>query len=170
MSGSARPVSLVRERAEHAETFPGIVRVGDRLARGIAAIIGHDCAVVPEPLAVASISDWRSAQPSGALMARIKLLPLKGAITFAVPLALMMQLVDLHYGGTGESSENRATASAAENLLFVRIAGQFKDVIAPAWTDILPLAPELEPAGAPVAVGSETSQIAVQPFTIRVGR
>jgi flagellar motor switch protein FliM len=169
MSGSAKFVSLVRERAEQSEAFPGIVRIGDRLARGMAAVFGHDCTVVPEALTVATVNDWRSAQTSGTLLARIKLHPLNGAVTFAVPLALMMQLVDLHYGGTGDVTETRDTASAAEDLLFSRLAEQFKSLIAPAWIDILPLAPELMPIGGPAPLGADASQIAVQPFSVRVG-
>ncbi len=169
MSGSAKFVSLVRERAKQSEAFPGIVRIGDRLARGMAAVFGHDCTVVPEALTVATVNDWRSAQTSGTLLARIKLHPLNGAVTFAVPLALMMQLVDLHYGGTGDVTETRDKASAAEDLLFSRLAEQFKSLISPAWIDILPLTPELMPIGGPAPLGADASQIAVQPLSVRVG-
>jgi flagellar motor switch protein FliM len=169
MSERATPLSLVREQPRQDDAFPGIIKVGDRLARGLSSLIGHECNVVSEALQLETVGEWRAKQPGSIISAQIKLHPLKGELTFASSVAFMSHLVDLHYGGRGENIEDRTSTSIAENLSFDRLAERFTRSIIPAWNDILALEPVLVSSDNKSERNADSDQIAVQTFSVHIG-
>ncbi len=101
------------------------------------------------------------------LHASIVLSPLKGAMILALPLSLVMQLVDLHFGGTGNGLGGRNTASPAEEQLFSRIVDEFSGLLAPAWAEVQTIAPAHHASGD--GEHADIGPCAVHPLLIEIG-
>ena len=123
----AVPVSLLRKR-DDAPKFPGLDRIGERLARAlhnVIASVGADRASVSVGATkLKSFGEWRGEQDAFGALCRYQLPPIKGAMLMAIPPALIIQMVDLFYGGTGEVSSARAEFTAAESRYVTRFGEQ----------------------------------------------
>jgi flagellar motor switch protein FliM len=171
----AIPVSLLRER-DDAPGFPGLDRVGERLARALRDVIaaaGGDNATVTRGAAqLKSFAAWRGEQAAFGALCRYHLPPIKGAMLMAIPPALIIQMVDLFYGGTGEISSARCEFTAAESRYITRFGEQCLPLLAAAWADIATLNPM--PAGietdiANAKLGKDIDLVVIQPFAVHIG-
>jgi flagellar motor switch protein FliM len=171
----AIPVSLLRER-DDAPGFPGLDRVGERLARALRDVIaaaGGDSATVTRGTAqLKSFGVWRGEQAAFGALCRYHLPPIKGTMLMAIPPALIIQMVDLFYGGTGEISSARGEFTAAENRYITRFGEQCLPLLAAAWADIATLNPVLAGIETDIAnakLGKDIDLVVIQPFAVRVG-
>jgi flagellar motor switch protein FliM len=171
----AVPVSLLRER-DDAPKFPGLDRIGERLARAlhnVIASVGADRASVSVGATkLKSFGEWRGEQDAFGALCRYQLPPIKGAMLMAIPPALIIQMVDLFYGGTGEVSSARAEFTAAESRYVTRFGEQCLPLIAAAWADIATLNPALASVETDIAnarLGKDMDLVVVQPFGVKIG-
>jgi flagellar motor switch protein FliM len=171
----AVPASLLRER-DDAPGFPGLDRIGERLAQGLRDVItaaGGDSATVTRGATqLKSFGAWRGEQATFGALCRYQLAPIKGVMLMAIPPALIIQMVDLFYGGTGEISSARCEFTAAENRYITRFAEQCLPLLATAWADIATLNPMLAGIETDIAnakLGKDIDLVVIQPFAVQIG-
>jgi flagellar motor switch protein FliM len=174
-TSEAIPVSLLRER-DDAPGFPGLDRIGERLARALRDVIaaaGSDSATVTRGASqIKSFGTWRSEQAAFGALCRYHLPPIKGTMLMAIPPALIIQMVDLFYGGTGEVSSARREFTAAENRYITRFGEQCLPLLAAAWADIATLNPVLAGIETDIAnakLGKDIDLVVIQPFAVQIG-
>ena len=171
----AMPASLLRER-DDAPKFPGLDRIGERFARAlhnVIASVGADRASVSVGATkLKSFGEWRGEQDAFGALCRYQLPPIKGAMLMAIPPALIIQMVDLFYGGTGEVSSARAEFTAAESRYVTRFGEQCLPLLAAAWADVATLHPMLTGVETDIVnakLGKDMDLVTVQPFTAIIG-
>jgi flagellar motor switch protein FliM len=171
----AMPASLLRERDE-APGFPGLDRIGERLARGlrdvIAAAGGKDARITRNASTLTSFGAWRAEQAGFGALCRYQLAPIKGDMLMAIPPALIVQLVDLFYGGTGELSFARAEFTAAESRYVTRFAEQCRPLLTAAWADVATINPVLLGMETDITnskLGKDVDLVLIQPFVVKIG-
>jgi flagellar motor switch protein FliM len=174
-ASEAKPVSLLRERDDE-PGFPGLDRIGERLARGLRDVIaaaGGDCVTVTRGAStLKSFGAWRGEQDAFGALCRYQLPPIKGAMLLAIPSTLIIQLVDLFYGGTGAVSSVRGAFTAAENRYIARFGEQCLPLLAAAWADIATLNPTLAGVETDIAnakLGKDMDLVVIQPFAVQIG-
>jgi flagellar motor switch protein FliM len=164
----AQPVSLMRER-DDAPGFPGLDRIGDRLARGLGGLIAGGAARAPTTLK--TFGAWRAEQGDFAALCRYQLSPIKGTMLLAMPPSLIVQMVDLFYGGAGEVSGERREFTTAEMRFISRFGEHCLPLFANAWADVAPLDPALigiETDVAATKLGKDNDLVVVQPFAVQI--
>jgi flagellar motor switch protein FliM len=170
----AKPASLLRER-DDTPGFPGLDRIGERFARAlrdvIAAAGGDDATVTRGASTLKSFGAWRGEHPPFGALCRYHLSPIKGAMLMAIPPALIIQMVDLFYGGTGEISSARGEFTAAENRYIARFGEQCLPLLAAAWADIATLSPAFAGVEHDIAnakLGKDMDLVVIQPFAVQI--
>lgn len=121
--------SLVRSAADSA-SYPGLDRAGQKLARGLAELLGSLMAA-PAVVTAAPVR-IEEADTSVEVAHHLRLAPLKGTAAFTVSRLAIVRLVDLYYGGEGANEAPRDRLSPAEKRLFARIASGFCPLLAAA--------------------------------------
>lgn len=167
-----QPASLVRQR-EDAPAFPGLKPVGDRLARGLRATL-QDFGAPNVRVSLAttvpqSFSAWRNDQEDFGALCRFYLRPIKGTMLMSVPPSLIIRLVDLFYGGTGEIATDRGEFTAAEARFLARFGEQCLSLLASAWADVVTISPVLAGVETDIKasrLGKESDLVAVQTFSV----
>lgn len=163
------PATLIRAPQEGG-SFPALDRVGQRLARGLGDYLGgFGCE--PECKAGASkisgYADWLAANPYAVLV------PLrlgrKLSIQIAVPMPMLLGMVDQFYGGAGAPGEVRDTLTSAELRFAERAATRLAGIMGTAWGVIEPVKPEpgavsLAAQAAPLCRASDP--VLVQHYTL----
>lgn len=167
--------SLITEKGEDTG-FPGLMRIGERLARGMTemiATLGEPHALVSsKPAKLMSFGEWRSAQADYVAICRFRVKPLKGTVLLSLPPQLIVQLVDIFYGGEGHTQFNRAEMTAAEHNFLTRTGEKISDIMSAAWADVATLETSLiatETDTKTVSLVKENDVIAVQTLTIAGG-
>ena len=167
-SPEAQRASLMRER-DDAPGFPGLDRVGDRLGRGLRSVIAGDVSCAQTLLK--TFGAWRAEQDAFGALYRFQLTPIKGAMLMLMPPALIIQMVDLFYGGTGEVSGERSEFTAAEMRFITRLGEQCLPLFTAAWSDVATLNPVvagIETDVSSARLGKDNDLVVVQPFAIQI--
>ena len=164
------PASLLREQGD-APVFPGLDRIGERLARGLRDVIGAETSVTRGASTLKSFGAWRNEQEPFGALCRYQLAPIKGDMLMAIPPALIVQMVDLFYGGTGDISLARAEFTAAESRYATRFAEQCLPLLTAAWADVATLNPLLSGIETDLAhakLGKDMDLVLIQPFAVKI--
>ncbi|NIJ39544.1 flagellar motor switch protein FliM [Sphingopyxis panaciterrae] len=139
--------SLLLRRAEGNYAFPALDAVAARFARSLRDLLralGAPAIQVEragaEQLGFAA---W-CAEAAPAIFWRYHAPPLKGPMLLAAPRPLILQLVDIFYGGKGQLAAEREELTDAEERFAARIGRDMGLQLAAAWSDKLPIAPELD--------------------------
>lgn len=139
--------SLLLRRAEGNYAFPALDAVAAQFARSLRDLIralGAPAIQVEragtEQLGFAA---W-CAEANPAIFWRYHAQPLKGPMLLAAPRPLILQLVDIFYGGKGQLAAEREELTDAEERFAARIGRDMGLQLAAAWSDKLPIAPELD--------------------------
>jgi flagellar motor switch protein FliM len=128
--------------AEARPDFPGLDRIGAKVARGLSAAFaasGGTSKVDGGDIRTMSFRDWKTGLPRAVAVARYRARGMKGGVLFSVPPALLATLVDLFYGGDGAIDKSRVTCGAAEQRLFDRLATATGEAVSLAWAEVQPL-------------------------------
>jgi flagellar motor switch protein FliM len=172
--GEATPVSLLRKR-DDAPAFPGLDRIGERLARGVRGLIaaagGAQASITRGQYTLKSFGAWREEQDAFGALCRYQLTPIKGDVLMAIPPALIVQMVDLFYGGTGNISFMRSEFTAAESRYATRFAERCLPLLTAAWADFATVNPVLAGVETDIAhakLGKDGDLVLVQPFTVKI--
>lgn len=119
-------------RAADPNSYPGLDRVGHKLARGIAhfltGLIGLPARVSPSPARIEECG------ATDLVTRRLVLEPMSGVMELRIERSAVTSLVDLYYGGDGsDRDEPREELSPAENRLLARLAETFCGLLPAAW-------------------------------------
>jgi flagellar motor switch protein FliM len=138
----AEPATLIRSESE-APAYPGLERVGQKLARGLAEFLTGLMAIqVGITASTLQIGD----APADDKMAfrHLRIAPPDGRLTIGLARVAVMRLVDLYYGGEGAGSDQREGLSPAEERFFTRIASAARDLLPAAWLPYGTITAELD--------------------------
>ena len=133
-------MSLLRQ-PQNEESFPALERVGLHFARGLKDYLATfdfgDANREPPKSHVMPFGHWQAMR--GADMLFQFRLQKKLSVLIAVPMPILLHLVDMFYGGSGIQSGARDALTAAELRFADRMAGQFAAMLAAAWTGARPV-------------------------------
>ena len=139
-AAAPQPMSLLRQ-PQNEESFPALDRVGVQFARGLkdylATLDFGDGRMEPPTSHVMPFGHWQAMR--GADMLFQFRLQKKLSVLIAVPLQMLLVLVDVFYGGSGGQNDARDALTAAELRFADRMAGQFSAMLAAAWTGARPV-------------------------------
>ena len=165
--------SLLLRKAEGGYAFPALDSVATRFARSLRDLIralGVPAIQVERAGAEqVSFADWTTAA-APAIFWRYHAPPLKGPVLLAAARPLILQLVDIFYGGKGKLAAEREELSDAEERFAARLGRDMGLQLAAAWSDKLGLEPELDcVTGDPAKLSAVRAddELLVQRFVLR---
>ncbi|WP_287409405.1 MULTISPECIES: FliM/FliN family flagellar motor switch protein [Sphingopyxis] len=139
--------SLLLRKAADSYAFPALDSVAVQFARSLRDLIralGVPSVQVERASAeTMSFADWTAAS-APAIFWRYHAPPLKGPILLGAPRPLLLQLVDIFYGGKGSLASEREELTDAEDRFAARLGRDMGLQLAAAWGDKLTLEPELD--------------------------
>lgn len=116
-----------------------------------------------------AFADWSQAAIP-AIFWRYHAPPLKGPVLLSAARPLILQLVDIFYGGKGQLAAEREELTDAEERFAARLGRDMGLQLAAAWGDKLPIEPELDCVTtdpAKLAAVRADDELVVQRFTLR---
>ncbi|MBB5704921.1 FliM/FliN family flagellar motor switch protein [Sphingopyxis panaciterrulae] len=167
--------SLLLRKAEDGYAFPALDSVANQFARSLRDLIralGAPTVQVERSAAErVRFADWcRDAAP--AIFWRYHAPPLKGPLLLAAARPLLLQLVDIFYGGKGALAGEREELTDAEDRFAARLGRDIGQQLAAAWSETLAIEPQLDCVTCDPtklqAVRAE-DELLVQRFTLRGG-
>ncbi|BBB13754.1 surface presentation of antigens (SPOA) protein [Sphingopyxis sp. FD7] len=165
--------SLLLRRAAASYAFPALESVANQFARSLRDLIralGAPAVQVERSGAEQlSFAEW-SAASAPAIFWRYHAPPLKGPLLIAAARPLLLQLVDIFYGGRGQLAAEREELTDAEDRFAARLGRDIGMQIAAAWRDKLAIEPELDcVTGDPAKLAAVRAddELFVQRFTLR---
>lgn len=165
--------SLLLRKAADSYAFPALDSVANQFARSLRDLIralGAPAIQVERAAAEQmSFADW-SAAAAPAVFWRYHAPPLKGPVLLAAARPLILQLVDIFYGGKGQLAAEREELTDAEDRFAARLGRDIGRQLAAAWGDKLAIDPELDCVTcdpAKLAAVRAEDELFVQRFTLR---
>ena len=165
--------SLLLRRAADGYAFPALEGVANQFARSLRDLIralGAPAIQIERSGAEQlSFADW-SASAGPAIFWRYHAPPLKGAVMLAGSRSLLLQLVDIFYGGRGQLAAEREELTDAEDRFAARLGRDIGLQLAAAWRGKLAIEPELDCVTADpakLAAVRADDELFVQRFTLR---
>ncbi|WP_428631833.1 FliM/FliN family flagellar motor switch protein [Sphingopyxis sp.] len=165
--------SLLLRKAEGSYAFPALDSVAIQFARSLRDLIralGVPTVQVERAGAEQiSFAEW-SAAAAPAIFWRYHAPPLKGPVLLAAPRQLLLQLVDIFYGGKGALAAEREELTDAEERFAARLGRDMGLQLAAAWGDKLAMEPELDCVtgdSAKLAAVRADDELLVQRFILR---
>ncbi|MFC3783480.1 flagellar motor switch protein FliM [Sphingopyxis italica] len=165
--------SLLLRKAEGSYAFPALEGVANQFARSLRDLIralGAPTVQIERAGAEQmSFAEW-SASAAPAIFWRYHAPPLKGPVLLAGSRSLLLQLVDIFYGGRGQLAAEREELTDAEDRFAARLGRDIGMQLAAAWRDKLAIEPELDSVTADpakLAAVRADDELFVQRFTLR---
>lgn len=165
--------SLLLRKAEGGYGFPALEGVANQFARSLRDLIralGAPTIQIERAGAEQmSFADW-SASAAPAIFWRYHAPPLKGPVLLAGSRSLLLQLVDIFYGGRGQLAAEREELTDAEDRFAARLGRDIGMQLAAAWRGKLAIEPELDCVTADpakLAAVRADDELFVQRFTLR---
>lgn len=139
--------SLLLRKAEDSYAFPALDSVANQFARSLRDLVralGAPAVQVERAGAEQmSFADW-AASAAPAIFWRYHAPPLKGPVLLAAARPLILQLVDIFYGGKGALAAEREELTDAEERFAARLGRDMGQQLAAAWQGKLAIEPELD--------------------------
>ena len=168
--------SLLLRKAEDGYAFPALDAVATRFARSLRDLLRAlgAPAVQVEPAGAAQLrfAAWCD-DAAPAIFWRYHAPPLKGPVLLAASRPLILQLVDIFYGGKGQLAAEREELTDAEDRFAARLGRDMGLQLAAAWAEKLPIEPALDCVTAnpaKLAAVRADDEMLVQRYTLRGGR
>lgn len=165
--------SLLLRKAADSYAFPALDSVANQFARSLRDLIralGAPAIQIERAAAEQmSFADW-SASAAPAVFWRYHAPPLKGPVLLAAARPLILQLVDIFYGGKGQLAAEREELTDAEDRFAARLGRDIGLQLAAAWRDKLAIEPELDCVTcdpAKLSAVRADDELFVQRFTLR---
>lgn len=165
--------SLLLRRAAEGYAFPALEGVANQFARSLRDLIralGAPAIQVERAGAEQmSFAEW-STSAAPAIFWRYHAPPLKGPVLLAGSRSLLLQLVDIFYGGRGQLAAEREELTDAEERFAARLGRDIGLQLAAAWHGKLAIEPELDCVTsdpAKLAAVRADDELFVQRFTLR---
>ena len=139
--------SLLLRKSESSYAFPVLDSVGNQFARSLRDLIralgAATVQVERETTVQMRFADWCQAVSPG-LFWRYHAPPLKGPVLLAAARPLLLQLVDIFYGGKGQLAGEREELTDAEERFAARLGRDVGEQLAAAWGEVMGIAPQLD--------------------------
>ena len=165
--------SLLLRKAADSYAFPALDSVAVQFGRSLRDLVRAlgvpSIQVERADAETVSFADWTAAT-APAIFWRYHAPPLKGPVLLAAPRPLLLQLVDIFYGGKGALSAEREELTDAEDRFAARLGRDMGLQLAAAWGDKLILEPELDcVTGDPAKLAAVRAddELYVQRFVLR---
>lgn len=165
--------SLLLRKSESGYAFPVLDSVGNQFARSLRDLVralGAPAVQVERAPAVQMrFADWCQEVAPG-LFWRYHAPPLKGPVLIAATRPILLQLVDIFYGGKGQPTGEREDLTDAEERFAARLGRDMGMQLAAAWK--MGIEPELDCVTSdPVKLSAVRAddELLVQRFTLRGG-
>lgn len=165
--------SLLLRKTEGSYAFPALDTVANQFGRSLRDLLralGATAIQVERAGAEQmSFADW-SSEAAPAIFWRYHAPPLKGPVLLSAARPLILQLVDIFYGGKGKLSGEREDLTDAEERFAARLGRDMGIQLAAAWGDKLPIEPELDCVtcdSAKLAAVRADDELLVQRFILR---
>jgi flagellar motor switch protein FliM len=165
--------SLLLRRAADGYAFPALEGVANQFARSLRDLIralgAPTLQIERSGAQQMSFAEW-SASAAPAIFWRYHAPPLKGPVLLAGPRSLLLQLVDIFYGGRGQLAAEREELTDAEERFAARLGRDIGLQLAAAWRGKLAIEPELDcVTGDPAKLAAVRAddELFVQRFTLR---
>lgn len=165
--------SLLLRKAADGYAFPALEGVANQFARSLRDLIralGVPTIQIERAGAEQmSFAEW-SASAAPAIFWRYHAPPLKGPVMLAGSRSLLLQLVDIFYGGRGQLAAEREELTDAEDRFAARLGRDIGMQLAAAWREKLAMTPELDcVTGDPAKLAAVRAddELFVQRFTLR---
>lgn len=143
-----RPFTLGQEAFRPVARLAGLERMGERLARGLRAMIEPfaraKTQIVAEPIEIRRFEDWRDDLPDFTSLSLYRLRPLKGGMLIVLEPTFIANMVDAFYGGSGSGAASKTGEfTASEERLLARLTEGVIEKLVELWAEVVPLAPVL---------------------------
>lgn len=165
--------SLLLRKAEDGYAFPLLDGVATQFARSLRELVralgAPTIQVERAGTEQMRFADW-SAAAAPAIFWRYHTASLRGPVLIAAARPLILQLVDIFYGGKGKLAAEREELTDAEDRFAARLGRDMGLQLAAAWGDKMANAPELDcVTGNPekLAAVRADDEMVVQYFTLR---
>lgn len=165
--------SLLLRKTEGSYAFPALDTVANQFGRSLRDLLRAlgATAIQVERAGTEQMSfaDW-SGEAAPAIFWRYHAPPLKGPVLLSAARPLILQLVDIFYGGKGKLSGEREDLTDAEERFAARLGRDMGIQLAAAWGDKLPIEPELDCVtcdSAKLAAVRADDELLVQRFILR---
>lgn len=165
--------SLLLRKAAAGYAFPALEGVANQFARSLRDLVralGAPAIQIERGGAEQmSFADW-AASAAPAIFWRYHAPPFKGPVLLAGSRALLLQLVDIFYGGRGQLAAEREELTDAEDRFAARLGRDLGMQLAAAWRGKLAIEPELDCVTADpakLAAVRADDELFVQHFTLR---
>lgn len=165
--------SLLLRRAADGYAFPALEGVANQFARSLRDLIralgAPTIQIERSGAEQMSFAEW-SASAAPAIFWRYHAPPLKGPVLLAGSRSLLLQLVDIFYGGRGQLAAEREELTDAEDRFAARLGRDIGLQLAVAWRGKLAIEPELDCVTADpakLAAVRADDELFVQRFTLR---
>jgi flagellar motor switch protein FliM len=165
--------SLLLRKAEDSYAFPVLDSVGNQFARSLRDLVralgAPTVQIERAPAVQMRFADWCNEVAPG-LFWRYHAPPLKGPVLLAATRPLVLQLVDIFYGGKGQNAGEREDLTDAEERFAARLGRDMGMQLAAAWKS--GIEPELDAVTgdpAKLAAVRADDELLVQRFTLRGG-
>ena len=139
--------SLLLRKAEDDYAFPALDGIANRLARSLRDLVralGAPAVQVERGAAEQMrFGAWCTAA-APAIFWRYHAPPLKGPMLLAADRSLLLQLVDVFYGGKGQLVGAREELTDAEERFAGRLGRDVGDQLAAAWAEVMGIEPQLD--------------------------
>jgi flagellar motor switch protein FliM len=139
--------SLLLRKAADSYAFPALDSVAVQFGRSLRDLVRAlgvpSIQVERGDAETISFADWTAAA-APAIFWRYHAPPLKGPVLLAAPRPLLLQLVDIFYGGKGGLAAEREELTDAEERFAARLGRDMGLQLAAAWREKLNLEPELD--------------------------
>ncbi len=179
MTARAKPArhdakaSLLLRKAEDDYAFPAVDGIANRLTRSLRDLVralGAPAVQVERGTAEQMrFEDW-CASAAPAIFWRYHAPPLKGPVLIAADRSLLLQLVDVFYGGKGQLVGAREELTDAEERFAARLGRDLGEQLAAAWADVMAIEPQLDCVtwdSAKLQAVRADDELHVQRFTLR---
>lgn len=175
-AGDDAKASLLLRKSEGGYAFPVLDGVANQFAKSLRELIralGAPTVQVERQAAeVMRFADWTAAS-APAIFWRYHTPPMKGPVLLAGARPLILQLVDIFYGGKGQLAAEREELTDAEERFAARLGRDMGLQLAAAWGDKLAIAPELDcVTGDPAKLAAVRAddELLIQRFVLRGGK
>lgn len=165
--------SLLLRKAGDSYAFPVLDSVGNQFARSLRDLVralgAPTVQIERAPAVQMRFADWCD-EVSPGLFWRYHAPPLKGPVLLAATRPLVLQLVDIFYGGKGQNVGEREDLTDAEERFAARLGRDMGMQLAAAWKS--GIEPELDAVTgdpAKLAAVRADDELLVQRFTLRGG-
>lgn len=166
----AQPTSILTRQPETIESFPGLAAIADRACDAMQDLLARlGCQSPSVTLADAELLSakmWQARLGASAVRA-FAMSPYKGNVIASFDAELIVRLVDIFYGGTGDAEVPQRHFGSADLRLITRMGDLLVEALPSVWQDIAEVAPEaLQADSASKTLHERSSEIIVHSYKV----